>query len=121
MFHTLDVLTKALDASMLRYNHLTNNIANVDTVGYKRIDVEFGNVLETQIRNNKGTSGVNPNNLTPIVYYDAADTAMRYDGNNVDIDREMSELSQEKTRYDVLIQRAQAQATKYQNIFQTLQ
>ncbi|ONI44551.1 flagellar basal-body rod protein FlgB [Candidatus Epulonipiscioides gigas] len=105
---------------MLRYQQLTNNIANIDTVGYKRMDVAFENILAAEL-DKSGASGIDLDNINPQIYYDNASTTMRLDGNNVDIDIEMSELSKEKIRYDTLIQKATSQVQRYQNIFQQIQ
>ena len=41
----VNVLEKAADASWTRYNVIANNIANKDTPGYKRKDVNFEDYL----------------------------------------------------------------------------
>ena len=46
-FNYVNVLDKAADASWSRENILTNNIANVNTPGYKRKDLNFENTLKT--------------------------------------------------------------------------
>jgi len=120
MFENIDITKKALDASMLRYQHLTNNIANIDTVGYKRTDVEFGSILARELQMH-GKKNIDLNRIQPRVYYDNAGARTRLDGNNIDIDKEMSQLSQETLRYNTLIQRATSQVQRYQNIFQQLQ
>ena len=40
-YNFINVLGKAADASWLRNNIISNNIANNDTPGYKRKDVQF--------------------------------------------------------------------------------
>ena len=45
-FNYVNVLDKAADASWIRNEAIANNIANVDTPGYKRQDVNF----EEQLR-----------------------------------------------------------------------
>ncbi|OON98003.1 MAG: flagellar basal-body rod protein FlgB [Epulopiscium sp. Nele67-Bin005] len=121
MFYNLDVTAKALDANMLKYEKLTNNIANIDTVGYKRQDVAFENLLQGEIdRNGGSTKNLNINAIEPTVFTDMPFASMRYDENNIDIDKENAELSKAKLRYDVLITRANAQITRYQTIFQTI-
>ena len=44
-FGYVDVLNKAADNSWLRNEVLTNNIANVDTPGYKRKDVSLKKMI----------------------------------------------------------------------------
>ena len=48
-FGYVDVLKTAADASWLREEVLTNNIANVDTPNYKRQDVEFTTYLKSAL------------------------------------------------------------------------
>lgn len=47
-FNYVNVLDKAADASWSRENILTNNIANVNTPGYKRKDLNFENTLKNR-------------------------------------------------------------------------
>ena len=48
-FSYINVLDKAADASWLREATITNNLANVDTPGFKRKDVDFEGVLKTEL------------------------------------------------------------------------
>ena len=55
-FSYINVLDKAADASWLREATITNNLANVDTPGFKRKDVDFEGVLKTELgRSNTGS------------------------------------------------------------------
>ena len=45
-FDYINVLDKAADASWTRNEVIANNIANVDTPGYKRQDINFEDELE---------------------------------------------------------------------------
>lgn len=101
----INVLNKAADASWLRESTLTNNLANVDTPGFKRKDVDFESVLNREIGNSKYTSldskvkNVNMNKLNATTYTDNASYSYRLDGNNVDIDQEEAKLASEQIRY----------------------
>lgn len=119
VFQNIDVMNKALDANMLRYSMLTNNIANAETVGYKRQDVKFQDVLAKQVET-KGINKVDIAELDPVIYTDDANYSSRLDGNNVDIDQETSELSKTKLRYDVLIERTNSQLSRYKYILQNI-
>ena len=46
VFDYINVLDKASDASWTRNEIIANNIANVDTPGYKRQDLNFEDELE---------------------------------------------------------------------------
>ena len=77
-FDYINVLEKAADASWLRDQCISNNIANVDTPGYKRQDVDFESVLEKELGYRRTESmdekvaGVNLSRLKVGAYTDAA-------------------------------------------------
>ncbi|MGL4363397.1 MAG: flagellar basal body rod protein FlgB [Cellulosilyticaceae bacterium] len=119
MFQNINVTAKAIDASIMRVNVLTNNIANAETPNFKRSDVSFGTMLEEEIRRS-GTDNIDLNKINAKVYTDYSSYSMRMDGNNVDIENEMSSLAKEKIRYDALIQRANAQLGRYTYILQSI-
>ena len=52
-FDYINLMDKAADASWMRESLITNNIANVDTPGYKRQDVDFASVLKKELGNSK--------------------------------------------------------------------
>lgn len=107
-FNYVNVLDKAADASWKRENLITNNLANVDTPGYKRKDLNFETVLQEEIGRTKYRSldeklkQVDLGNLDPYVFTDAANYSYRMDGNNVDIDTEEVELASEQIKYQAL-------------------
>lgn len=119
MFQSINIMNKVLDATMLRFETLTNNIANADTPNYKREDVAFESQLQAQLER-YGSDGIKIENLNASVYTDHANYAMRIDGNNVDIDTEMSELAKTKLRYETLIQRATGQLARYKYVLQNI-
>ena len=55
-FDYINVLNRAADAAWQRNEAISNNIANVDTPGYKRQDVAF----ESDCRRHWGTTGMSP-------------------------------------------------------------
>ena len=112
-FNYVNVLDKAADASWSRENILTNNIANVNTPGYKRKDLNFENTLKTELGRCKHESldskmkentdresvAIDLSRLNPSVYVDSSNYSYRLDGSNVDIDTEEVELASEQIRY----------------------
>lgn len=107
-FNYVNVLGKAADASWKRESIITNNIANVDTPGYKRKDIDFQSVLSTELGRcsqeslDSKINSVNLSDLNPSVYTDHSNYSYRLDGNNVDIDTEEVELASEQIRYEAL-------------------
>ena len=108
MFSYVNVLNKAADASWLREETIANNLANVNTPGYKRKDVDFQSVLRNELGNMKyqtldsKVEHADLSRLDASVYVDSANYSYRIDKNNVDVDVENVELASEKLRYDAL-------------------
>ena len=110
-FGYVDVLQTAADASWLREEVLTNNIANVDTPNYKRQDVEFTTYLKSALEQagtpaSTLTQKVNEANLSGITtrtYTENTTLSYRMDGNNVDLSTENAELAAEQINYNALI------------------
>uniref|UniRef100_UPI003FEDC2A1 flagellar basal body rod protein FlgB n=1 Tax=Lachnospira sp. TaxID=2049031 RepID=UPI003FEDC2A1 len=110
-FGYVDILKTAADASWLREEVLTNNIANVDTPNYKRQDVEFTTYLKSALEQagtpaSTLTQKVNEANLSGITtrtYTENTTLSYRMDGNNVDLSTENAELAAEQINYNALI------------------
>lgn len=108
VFSYVNVLNKAVDASWLREETIANNLANVNTPGYKRKDVDFQSVLRNELGNMKyqtldsKVEHADLSRLDASVYVDSANYSYRIDKNNVDVDVENVELASEKLRYDAL-------------------
>ena len=107
-FDYINLLTEAADASWKRETVISNNIANVNTPGYKRKDLNFQGVLTEELGRCKHesldskVSDVDLSRLDPQIYVDSANYSYRMDGNNVDIDTENVELASEQIRYEGL-------------------
>lgn len=109
-FDYVNVLDKAMDASWLRNEAISNNIANADTPGYKRQDVNFEVQLAKALRHSRyktmdaKVADVKMNRLNPIAYTDYAGFSYRIDGNNVDPDTEGVYLAKNQVVYQGLYQ-----------------
>lgn len=110
-FDYINVLNRAADAKMLRNELLTNNIANDDTPGYKRKDLEFevhlGRAIDSAGKEKdtltKKVHNVDLSEARMIVYADNSDLSYRLDGNNVDQSIEQAELAANQIEYNTLI------------------
>ncbi|MDR3600686.1 MAG: flagellar basal body rod protein FlgB [Desulfosporosinus sp.] len=107
----LNVLQKGLEASSMRQQVLSNNIANIDTPNFKRSDVDFQTVLGAALGDQSSTlamkltvpqhiSGLTDGSSSGIVTDQS--TSMRNDGNNVDVDSEMSKVAENGLYYNSL-------------------
>lgn len=109
-FDYINVLDKAADASWKRENVITNNIANGDTPGFKRQDVDFESVLQRELGYSKYTAldkkirdlNTDLSGLSVDPYTDSSNYSYRLDKNNVDVDTEQVELASEQMRYQLL-------------------
>ena len=107
-FNYINVLDKAADASWIRNEVIANNIANVNTPGYKRQDVNFEDQLRKAMKNSRYRSidekvdNIDLDRLNPVTYRDHSSLSYRLDGNNVDIDTENVELASNQIRYQGL-------------------
>ncbi len=110
-FDYINVLGKAADASWLRNEAISNNIANATTPGYKRQDVAFeaelakalhsGSFESTDASVARVSRGVR--SLQPVPYTDYSGYSYRLDGNNVDIETENVMLAENQLKYQGLI------------------
>jgi len=121
-FSYINVLGKAADASWTRESLIANNIANVDTPGYKRQDVDFQSVLRKEIGNYKYSNldykikHMDLGELNPEIFTDYGNYSYRLDGNNVDIDTEQVELASEQIKYQALTTSITSEFARLQSV-----
>jgi len=106
------VLEQALGAAALRHKVIANNIANVNTPGFKKSDVVFEDKLAEAMSGKKATlarthakhlPGRQGGSFDPAIITDKT-TSLRTDGNNVDIDAEMANVAKNTIYYDAVAQ-----------------
>ena len=108
VFDYINVLDKAMDASWLRNEAISNNLSNADTPGYKRQDVNFETQLAKALHSSRYTSmdskvhNLKLNRLNPITYTDYSGFSYRIDDNNVDPDAEGVYLAKNQVVYQGL-------------------
>ena len=106
------LLEKMLDVSSVKHKVIANNIANVNTPGYKKMGVSFSDQLEKALNE----SAMNKfDTLQPKIVISKEDTTetARNDGNNVDMDKEVSSLVKNTLTYSIY---TQLLAKKYEGI-----
>ena len=96
-FNYINVLDKAADASMLRHEVISNNIANNDTANYKRRDVKFEEYLKKEL-----SSG---DNLDKQV-------------SNVNIETENANLAENQIRYYTLLDSMSQEFSRIKSVLQ---
>lgn len=104
------ILYKGLDASTQRSRAISNNIANVATVGYKRKEVSFEDQVqqamkkqltgeETNEKHNEISKRASLEKITPRIF-ESSDQTLPGEINNVDIDMEMAKLAENQIKYN---------------------
>ena len=84
---------KMMDATALRHEAIASNIANIETPGYKRIDVNasFAQELKAAIH---GQDIRSIKQVNPRLVEDSLAVSSRGDGNNVNLEEELLKLNQ---------------------------
>lgn len=95
-------LEAALRGASLRQTLLTSNMANVNTPGYQRKDVDFHAQLQAAQADGVPTERIS---FSPTV---EADRVVRADGSGVDADQEAAALAENALEYQALVQVAAA-------------
>ena len=110
------VMQKSMDMLWLKQRVISNNIANIETPGYKAKAVSFRNVLNHEYYKE------NPDkieSLEPVVPTDTS-SSIRIDGNNVDLDRESLELWKTYAQYSYLRERVSGQIKNMRYVINNL-
>jgi len=93
------VVQRAMQGASLEQQVLSNNLSNANTPGFKRSDVNFESALASAVSSSDPQAALDQVSFGPQT--DSA-TAMTADGNNVDLEREMSGLTQNAVEYQTL-------------------
>ncbi|NLP43300.1 MAG: flagellar basal body rod protein FlgB [Peptococcaceae bacterium] len=123
IFSLLEGGLRGLD---LRHKVLADNIANIDTPNFKRSDVNFEQILRSAMTGETGglelkrTSDRHLPGLVLSNQFVQIDntTTMRNDGNNVDIDLEMTRLAQNTLHYNALAGAYTSHLNMYKQVIQ---
>jgi len=97
-----DILGAAMQATVIRNDVISNNIANAEVPSYKRKGLRFESVLREHLDSGLVKTQADLEKIVPQIWTLDAGYSYRLDGNNVDIQTEMSDLYQNSVRYDVL-------------------
>ena len=125
---TIDTLGNALTGAAMQNSQVANNIANANTPGYHRSQVSFKEALSEAVDGAPADSdslamstdserqfpigqAQSPVPFDPHVQTENA-MQMRTDGSNVDVDREMAELSSNSAYQQTMAQLLQTQFSR---------
>lgn len=95
---------KLLDASVLRHEAIASNIANVETPGYRRVDLapDFQTALRSQFADGARPSPGAIASLRPRLAEDASVRSVRADGNSVEIETELLAMTRNRVEHEYL-------------------
>lgn len=99
---TYELIKVGLDATNLRSKTIANNIANINTAGYKRRYVEFEENLKR----------------AEVKYEEMVDkkSKIRMDGNNIDIEKEKVDQAETSLQYNALVTLANNKITMTRSV-----
>jgi flagellar basal-body rod protein FlgB len=110
----ISLLHSALNASSLRQQAISNNLSNAETPGYKAKQVVFEDILKQQISKQSNFVGKRTDSrhleIGKQTYIPSAQTVedtqtvMQNNGNNVDVDGEMTQMGKNALWYYTLTQ-----------------
>ena len=114
--HSTQTAEASLDALWLQAQVISNNMANVDTPGFKASSVSFGEVLAGAVERGRGGGDGGdggdagrargegrPTYRTSIIA--RPDLSVRVDNNNVQLEKEQTELGKTYAQYSYLLDR----------------
>lgn len=125
IFSSVNTLQRGLNVSWLRNEVIGNNIANIDTPGFKASHVQFEDLVAEAVDLGEGNlqmavtdenhipipGGTRIDKIEPEIIQDET-TTTRMDGNNVNIDNEMVELAKNSINYYTAISKVNSEFRK---------
>jgi len=90
-----DLLARLLDVASLRHRTVAQNVANVNSPGYRQLEVSFEDAFSRQLSRDELSSALKVK--TQVI--EGTGGTERADGNNVDIDLEMGRLNKNTVLY----------------------
>lgn len=110
---TYSMLSKVLDLRSQRHSLISSNIANADTPGYKAGKIQFEDELNKIMPSNKSLQlkrtceqhlpQTDLDKMKPEVVLESG-AVQRVDGNTVDLDKEIVDMSKNQLMYGALAQ-----------------
>lgn len=110
-------MERFMDLAVRRQKLIASNLSNIDTPGYKTVDIDFDQELQSQMAGSSGqgismvvtdtrhlATSSGPLGALPAEAREVEGLTLRNDLNNVNIDREMSELSTNAMKFAAVSQ-----------------
>ncbi|MCY8231861.1 flagellar basal body rod protein FlgB [Priestia endophytica] len=107
---TMSSIQNGLNYASLKQKTISNNIANVDTSGYKAKTVSFKSMLQAEQDNLLKATRTDPRHFefstsSSSLGVTTVHNAYQSNGNGVDVDKEMTDMAQNQLYYQALVDR----------------
>jgi len=122
----LNTLAYGLETTSAKNRIIAENIANIDTPGYKAKDLKFYDVMGEVLGTGKKLplARTDEQHLPPKTgfidpsgyVYQQNNPSVRNDGNDVNIDYEMTQMAENTIRYNMISDMTAGKFTKLKNI-----
>ena len=122
---TTALIKRSMQAQLKRAEVISSNLANVETPKYQRVDIDFKTALRQASSGEKTIrlETTHPRHIRPVnseeekfeIRIDHT-KSQRVDGNNVDLDKEMSNLAETQLMYEAAILMLQKKGALVRNV-----
>lgn len=112
---TIEALGKGIDLRAKKHNHISANLANVETPGYRPTSLSFEGELKDAMKEKKSPAQTHPRHI-PLkgnaaslqkvegTVIDVSTPTTGRDGNAVELEQEMSRMAENQIMYNVSVQ-----------------
>lgn len=105
----VDIIAAGIKAESVRQKAIANNVANLQTPGYRRVDIKFEELL-TKALDSPGTVDVND---IEAEFYRPKTTTVNSEGNDVNIEAEVGEMVKNTIRHKAYLRILQKKYQQY--------
>lgn len=95
----VDLIEAGVRAESLRQKAIANNVANLETPGYRRIDVRFEELLAKHMNS---SGDVDLSKIEPEIYR-PGQTPVKSNGNNVNFEAEVGQMIKNAIRHKTFV------------------
>ncbi|MDX8046931.1 flagellar basal body rod protein FlgB [Gracilibacillus sp. S3-1-1] len=119
---TIQTLENSLQYASVKNKTIAQNISNADTPNYKAKKVSFNNVLKNELSNSFQTTRTDNRHIpfstgeSNVRITANNNTMYNHNGNNVDVDKEMTELAKNQIYYQGLVDRMNGKFNSLQTV-----
>ncbi|WP_018932679.1 flagellar basal body rod protein FlgB [Gracilibacillus lacisalsi] len=119
---TIQTLENSLEYASVKNKTIAHNISNADTANFKAKRVQFNDVLKNELSEQFQATRTNQRHIpfsadkSNIHITTDRSTMYNHNGNNVDIDKEMTELAKNQIYYQGLVDRMNGKFNSLQSV-----